>query len=420
MKVQRFTVTLLTLGIIIVFSVLMSPTLFAQNVGGSSGMAKGAPGGPGAGMMPVTQGGSGTGLVDGANPSGGNDPFGGSSSVPNHDPIGGDWFGTADPFGDRRTKIVILLGPDYDFSKPPFQSSDSFVEMFNSQNSQVLELNQVTIDIETPLPNEPLVTVFAAYPSDDADEVELKKYRKRVQLSALRFGINHIELVPRAADRIRNESDSLIWIRVPYYAMNDDAISLQKYYLIATYLAESFGGNPRQPRMEVFDATSFQDDPNAATPKISLPLATVAETGELQGRANRNDLAPATVVEFQNGQVGPISTFYSEPPVNGNSDKTIGKHAALLSSYDEALIDTIKTAVDDGKTNDEVREIVTKYVTSILNTRTELQREHLKQLEAKLERLRTSIEEREQDGVKRSMIDNRVNQWMSQIYGAAN
>lgn len=151
-------------------------------------------------------------------------------------------------------KVVIMLGPEFDFKKAPFTNASEIRSIFPAAPSGSFvapTLDTISVDVETPIPQGKDLIVVATYPSETKEE-DLQKLKRSVQLNALRFGINHVEMVAKDYEESQRPLNT-IWLRVPAnFDWNINTVS--RYAEIAVALAQSKPGDlfNEQARIDVY------------------------------------------------------------------------------------------------------------------------------------------------------------------------
>jgi hypothetical protein len=179
-------------------------------------------------------------------------------------------------------KVVIMLGPEFDFKKSPFTDASEIKGFFDSGADQFTPptLDTITVDVATPLPegNEPIVV--ATYPPDTSEE-ELKKLKRSVQLNAIRFGINRIEMVAHD-EQDPNSKVYSIWLRVPR-KQNWEIQLFYRYAEIAVALGSQMDGQFKsdQARIDIFEGSGgpLPQASSAMRPATNDPFGGQAQSG---------------------------------------------------------------------------------------------------------------------------------------------
>ncbi|TWT73939.1 hypothetical protein [Allorhodopirellula solitaria] len=171
-----------------------------------------------------------------------------------------------DPFAqpnDRQLKVVIMLGSDYDFSTPPFLNANTVLEYLSKLEDGAFtppRFENVELDVETPLPHEHHVTVIAAVPPE-MDEAEREKFKKKIQLISLRYGINHVEVISGEPSSSDGTTEAAVWLRLPFMKTDEMKVHLAKYAKIAVALADSAESSTHQARIDIYELPSADGDP---------------------------------------------------------------------------------------------------------------------------------------------------------------
>jgi hypothetical protein len=169
----------------------------------------------------------------------------------------GQGFG-GQPIRTIPLKVVIMLGPEFDFKQPPFTNAAEVKTLFSGTGEFMPPtLNTITVDVTTPLPEVMEPTVVATYPPETSEE-ELQILKRSVQLNAVRFGINQVEMVAHDEQDPNSEVYS-IWLRVP---RNVNWDTCNRYAEIAVALASQLDGpfHATQARIDLFEGPP-QDNP---------------------------------------------------------------------------------------------------------------------------------------------------------------
>ncbi len=151
---------------------------------------------------------------------------------------------TDDPFGTPKPswKFTILLGPDFKTEERPFLDAFTLYGHLKQLNSVPnLQLKDISIDIETPLPTEPgpslQFRIPELKPDQTIDEVRKEYFAK----AALPFGITRVNV---QVDKTLKEPVSTIRIGM----LNLPSVDWNKYLTIADMLSSN-------PCIEIYDET---------------------------------------------------------------------------------------------------------------------------------------------------------------------
>lgn len=285
-------------------------------------------------------------------------------------------------------KVVIMLGPDYDFSEPPFMDASGVLEYFNQlQNTGWFSpptFDTVVVDVETPIPVEHHVTVIAVIPPE-LDEEERQKFTKKIQLNAVRFGITHVETVSKEPSDDESNYPEKIWLRIPFTDTQEMQRRAANYARIAVALADAIDDDrTQQPRLDIYQV------PQAKRQNSSAPRDPFAGGGDIRDPfAGGGD-------PFGDGKPSQLT----EEAVQYQREKT-RKLIEQLQRKSEAAIKSTASI-------DQIRKVLPRYVAADYELRMKLQKLELFVLQTKLDKLREAILERESESVKQAIIDQRV------------
>lgn len=371
--------------------------------------------------------------------------------------------GGDNPFAEHTPlKVMIMLGPDYDYSEPPFLDANTVVEYFSSPEDGAFvppRFVDVDVDLENPIPDEHHVTVIAAvFP--EMDEAERQKFKKKIQRISVRYGINHVELISREPAANEGSLEEAVWLRLPYMQTDIMKAHFSKYAKIAVALSKSADSSSGQPRIDVYElpireggdpsnryvasppytlndpfasSDPFGSSPTAsAEPVERTPLSYVDpfarenvpayafqrnsglsddNGGSQQSPSPFDDSAPADPFGDPSPQIGQSDPFATTQPPKLSDDaiknRIVRQQKLLLQIEQKAL-----ALVQSEQSVDRLSELLTLYAEADYKTRTELQELELRVLETKLEKIRDEIQKRESVDVKQAIIRERVRSMM--------
>ncbi len=314
-------------------------------------------------------------------------------------------------------------------------------------------MNDVSIDVETPLPKEHHVTLVAAIPPG-MDDTELKKFKRKVQLTALRYGINHIETVPREASTNDDERTESMWLRLPFMSIEPAMSShLSKYGKIAVALAESSDPTTgRRPRIDLYELPKRDGDPfggyvahpfgdNGPFANLSMEAASASAVQSKRTADPFGESAPIAADPFAASEKTGASEWTGAEPFGGSARAIVDPFGASAPTPGDPFGDSASTpvgaqlkqqivrhrqllaklrkdsdaAIKSGESAELVRKVVVEYVKDEYALRIELQRLELAMLKSKVAKLEQTIRARDTKDIKRSIIDERVRKLMGQV-----
>ncbi|WP_146576136.1 hypothetical protein [Neorhodopirellula pilleata] len=255
------------------------------------------------------------------------------------DPFGGGMGGGPFGMGVRPLKVVILLGPDYDFQKPPFINAQEIVRAFGPDENGVLQLGRPTldtvrVDVSSPIPQSKTRSVAVSHPND-LEGPNLDAFKKRMRLSALRFGINEVEFVPlEPNDR---EDTARVWLREPYQSEMGLAEQSQTLWSIANSL-------------------SMAVEPENPSPAVRLDLFAAPESSGMSQDIDSMEMGGDYGMGMDSGMGMGMTTLESL----GQQINTNSKKREALATRMKALVAEIQASPEDNREamKDQLAEVV--------------------------------------------------------------
>lgn len=212
----------------------------------------------------------------------------------------------------------------------------------------------------------------------DLDETDQQKFKRKVQLIALRFGINHVETVEKNPDAEEIDYPEAIWLRVPFMNSHDMGAEAANYGNVAVALANVIDDDStHQPRLDIYNIP-FKDpfgsgglaDPFAGGGPSDDPFG----GGGGSGGGGRDPFSAGN-----NGDpFGASASLPSDVIVKKVSPQPIDEISsqAKLAAYTrrvEQLKPNVNAALKSGASAVQIRKVLLDYATAEYLLHTELQ-----------------------------------------------
>ncbi|TWU17041.1 hypothetical protein [Allorhodopirellula heiligendammensis] len=305
-------------------------------------------------------------------------------------------------------KVVIMLGNDYDFAQPPFVDASDVLSYFdnldplNPLQFSPPVFDTIDVDVETAIPSDRHKIVVAVMPQD-LDETDQKKFKRKVQLIALRFGINHVETIEKKPDAEEISYPETIWLRVPFWNSEDMSAEAGNYGNVAVALSNALDdGFSHQPRLDIYEIPyDPSDDPfgGGGADPFGSGGGDPFGGGDPKQSSDPFDAPAPTTDEFDPFGAG------SPPKLTDDQIKMqIDRSKRLI----EQLRQKAKASIKSEASAEQIRKIISMYVAADYHTHTEIQKLEFRALESKLDKIRQDIQKRESESVKKAIIEERV------------
>lgn len=317
-------------------------------------------------------------------------------------------------------KVVIMLGTDYDFSEPPFINASDVLNYFNerdvndpfpssSSSFSPPIFDTVDVDVETDIPSDSHKRVVAVM-SPNLNETDKQKFKRKIQLIALRFGINRVETIANGSDTEDGGYPETIWLRVPFINSEELQKNAPNYADVAVALANALDDeSPHQPRIDIYQLPQAKRQ-NAIAYRD--PFALGSDVHDPFGGGGDNDPfgdpGQQTSQSDRYATNQPTNATNQPPKLSEPIQNAIVRHKKLLQSVEQKA----RNVVQSEQSDDVVRELLTLLLEADYKTRTDLQKLELRVLETKLEKIRDEIRKRESADVKQNIIEERVQAMM--------